>query len=254
MRTRAIFLGALLAVIGAVVIAGCGGGSSSSSSSEPSTTESESASATTGNEAGAPSSEAESGGSGEATIASAEVGGVGTVLVDSEGMTVYLFTPDKGTESTCYGGCEAAWPPVVAEGKPTAGEGATSSALGTTKRKDGTMQVTYEGHPVYTFSGDSSPGEANGQEDDGTWFVLNEAGEAVKGGAPERRHDRRVVDHRIHHHHRFRRRRLLSLPVGCASVAAAHPTGNHRRWCRGAGERFRTAGASRGRASSGRPR
>ena len=98
-------------------------------------------------------------------------------------MTVYLYTPDTGTESTCYGGCEAAWPPVVAEGKPTAGEGAMSSALGTTKRKDGTMQVTYEGHPLYTFSGDSASGEANGQELDGTWFVLDEAGNQVEGKA-----------------------------------------------------------------------
>jgi predicted lipoprotein with Yx(FWY)xxD motif len=176
-------LGALLAVIGAVVIAGCGGGSSSSSSSsEPSGGGNESASATTASEGGAANSEG--GGSGEATIATGEASGLGTVLVDSEGMTVYLFTPDKGTESTCYGGCESAWPPVVAEGKPSAGGGATSSALGTTKRKDGTMQVTYEGHPVYTFSGDSSPGEANGQEDDDVWFVVDEAGEAVKGGAP----------------------------------------------------------------------
>lgn len=183
MRTRTIFLGALLAVIGAVVIAGCGGGSSSSSSSspEPSSSESEGASATASSEGGG---EAEGGGSGEATIATGEVSGLGTVLVDSEGNTVYLYTPDKGTESTCYGGCEAAWPPVVAEGKPSAGEGATSSALGTTKRKDGTMQVTYNGHPVYTFSGDTAPGEAVGQEDDGTWFVIDEAGEAVKGGAP----------------------------------------------------------------------
>ena len=186
MRTRAIFMGALLAVIGAVVIAGCGGGSSSSSSSssEPSTAESESASATTGSES-SESAESSSGAeSGSTTIASSEVGGVGTVLVDSEGMTVYLYTPDKGTESTCYGGCEAAWPPVVAEGKPTAGEGATSAALATTKRKDGSTQVTYNGHPVYTFAGDEAPGEANGQEDDGVWFVMNEAGEAVKGGAP----------------------------------------------------------------------
>jgi predicted lipoprotein with Yx(FWY)xxD motif len=99
-------------------------------------------------------------------------------------MTVYLFTPDEGTTSNCYGGCEAAWPPVVAEGKPTAGEGATSSALGTTKRKDGTMQITYNGHPLYTYGDDKSPGEANGQESGGTWFVLDESGEAVKGGAP----------------------------------------------------------------------
>jgi predicted lipoprotein with Yx(FWY)xxD motif len=184
MRTRTIFLGALLAVIGAVVIAGCGGGSSSSSSSssEPSGSGNEGPGATTSSEGGA--AEAEGGTSGEATIASGEASGLGTVLVDSEGMTVYLFTPDEGTESTCYGGCESAWPPVVAEGKPSAGEGATSSALGTTKRKDGTVQVTYNGHPLYTFTGDTAPGEAVGQEDDGTWFVLDESGEAVKGGAP----------------------------------------------------------------------
>jgi predicted lipoprotein with Yx(FWY)xxD motif len=167
-------MGALLAIVGALVIAGCGGGGSSSSSSSPESAGGENAGATTASE----------GGSGESTIAGAEVGGLGSVLVDSEGMTVYLYTPDKGTESTCYGECESFWPPVMAEGKPTAGEGATSSALGTTKRKDGTMQVTYEGHPVYTFSGDSSPGEANGQEDDDVWFVIDEAGEAVKGGAP----------------------------------------------------------------------
>jgi predicted lipoprotein with Yx(FWY)xxD motif len=170
-------MGALLAVIGALVIAGCGGGSSSSSSSSESsggeTTGSESASATTSSDGG-----------GSGTISSTEVGGVGTVLVDSEGMTVYLFTPDEGTTSNCYGGCEAAWPPVVAEGKPTAGEAVTSSALGTTKRKDGTTQVTYNGHPLYTYVDDKSPGEANGQESEGTWFVLGRSGEAVKGGAP----------------------------------------------------------------------
>jgi predicted lipoprotein with Yx(FWY)xxD motif len=174
MRTRSIFIGALLAVVGAIVIAGCGGGGSSSSSS--------SSSETGGNENAGATTSSEGGGSG--TIAGGEVAGVGTVLVDSEGMTVYLFTPDEGTTSTCYGGCESAWPPVVAEGKPTAGEGATSSALGTTKRKDGTMQVTYNGHPLYTFSGDTAPGEAVGQENDGTWFVLGRSGEAVKGGAP----------------------------------------------------------------------
>ena len=98
-------------------------------------------------------------------------------------MTVYLFTPDKGSTSVCYGGCESAWPPVMAEGKPTAGEGAMSSALGTTKRKDGSMQVTYEGHPLYTFVGDKAPGEANEQEDEGVWFVMDEAGSEVKGKA-----------------------------------------------------------------------
>jgi predicted lipoprotein with Yx(FWY)xxD motif len=178
MRKRTIFIGALLAVIGAVVIAGCGGGSSSSSSSSES-----SGSETTGSESATTSSEG-GGGSGSGTISGGEVSGLGTVLVDSEGMTVYMYTPDEGTTSNCYGGCEAAWPPVAAEGKPTAGEGAMSSALGTTKRKDGTMQVTYNGHPLYTYADDKSPGEANGQESAGTWFVLDESGEEVKGGAP----------------------------------------------------------------------
>lgn len=173
MSKRSIYMGALLAALAALVIAGCGGGSSSSSSSSSEPSSSKNASATKSNEAG----------SGGGTISAAEVEGLGPVLVDSEGMTVYLFTPDKGTESTCYGGCEAVWPPVVAEGKPTAGKGAMSSALGTTKRKDGTMQVTYEGHPVYTYSGDTAPGEANGQEIEGTWFALDESGAAVKGKA-----------------------------------------------------------------------
>jgi predicted lipoprotein with Yx(FWY)xxD motif len=171
MRKRATYIGALLAIVGALVIAGCGGGGSSSSSSDSSGAEN--AAATTSSE----------GGSDEGTIAGAEIGGLGNVLVDSEGMTVYLYTPDKGSESTCYGECEAAWPPVLAEGKPTAGEGATSAALGTTKRKDGSMQVTYEGHPLYTFTGDSGPGEANGQELDGIWFVLDESGNQVEGKA-----------------------------------------------------------------------
>ena len=152
---------ALAAVLVALVVAGCGGGGSSSSGTEASG----------------------SSGTGGGTIGAAEIEGLGTVLVDSEGMTVYDFTVDEGTKSNCYGGCEAAWPPVTTTGKPTAGEGAMASALGTTKRKDGTLQVTYKGHPLYTFSGDEGPGEANGNEAEGTWFVLDEAGQAVKGQA-----------------------------------------------------------------------
>jgi predicted lipoprotein with Yx(FWY)xxD motif len=164
-RTTCAF--ALLAVLGALVIAGCGGGGSSSSSSGSS------------GEGGAKLTSTGGGG----TVSGAEVSGLGTVLVDSEGMTVYEFTEDEGMTSVCYGGCEAAWPPVVASGKPTAGEGAMSADLGTTKRKDGTKQVTYKGHPLYTFAGDNAPGEANGNESEGTWFALDEAGSAVKGTA-----------------------------------------------------------------------
>jgi predicted lipoprotein with Yx(FWY)xxD motif len=170
---RTTYAFALLAVVGALVIAGCGGGGSSSSSSEPSSSG--------GGESSAVNSKS-SGSSG--TIGAASIGGLGTVLVDSSGMTVYEYTPDEGgTMSTCYGECESFWPPVVAKGMPTAGEGAMASALGTTKRKDGTMQVTYEGHPLYTFAKDTAPGEANGNELEGIWFVLNEAGSPVKGHA-----------------------------------------------------------------------
>lgn len=172
MRKRASYMGVLLAVVGALVIAGCGSSSSSSTTTTSESGGKESASA-----------KSSEGGSGGGTVASTEIEGLGSVLVDSKGMTVYLYTPDTGTESVCYGACESAWPPVLAEGKPTAGEGAMSSALGTTKRKDGSMQVTYKGHPLYTFAGDKSAGEANGQEVEGTWFVLNESGSAVKGKA-----------------------------------------------------------------------
>jgi predicted lipoprotein with Yx(FWY)xxD motif len=167
---RTTYAFALLAVVGAVAIAGCGGGGSSSSSPESTAPAGESKSAATG-----------SGGSG--TISGGEVSGLGTVLVDSEGMTIYEFTEDEGTTSVCYGACETAWPPVTASGKPTAGEGAMSADLGTTKRKNGTLQVTYKGHPLYTFADDNAPGEANGNEADGTWFVLDETGAPVEGTA-----------------------------------------------------------------------
>jgi predicted lipoprotein with Yx(FWY)xxD motif len=160
---RTTYAVALLAALGALVIAGCGGGGSSG---------------------GTESRSGEVGGStGGGTVAASEVPGLGAVLVDSSGMTVYEFTVDKGTTSNCYGECEAAWPPVTATGKPSAGEGAVAGDLGTTKRKDGTVQVTYKGHPLYTFAEDDAPGEANGNELDGTWFALSESGVAVKGQA-----------------------------------------------------------------------
>ena len=165
---RTTYAFALLAVVGGLVIAGCGGGGSSSSSSGSS-----------GGEGGNELTSAGGGG----TVSGAEVSGLGTVLVDSEGMTLYEFTEDEGMTSVCYGECEAAWPPVVASGEPSAGEGAMSADLGTTKRKDGTEQVTYKGHPLYTFAGDKAPGEANGNESEGTWFALDEAGSAVKATA-----------------------------------------------------------------------
>lgn len=170
--TRTTYAFALLAALGALALAGCGGGGGSSTS----------AGGSGGNEQTS-SSSPEGGGT---TLTAAEVSGLGTVLVDSEGFTVYEFARDKGTTSSCYGECEKGWPPVTTKGAPTAGEGAMSSQLGTTKRKDGTLQVTYAGHPLYTFIEDKSPGEATGNGSvafGGKWSVLDEAGSAVEGTA-----------------------------------------------------------------------
>jgi predicted lipoprotein with Yx(FWY)xxD motif len=71
---------------------------------------------------------------------------LGRILVDSKGITLYDFPPDKGTTSVCYGACAALWPPLIAKGKLVAGPGVRASLLGTTKRKDGKLEVTYNGH------------------------------------------------------------------------------------------------------------
>ena len=81
---------------------------------------------------------------------------LGTFLVDRDGHALYLFEADKTSKSTCTGACAKAWPPALTSGKPTAGSGVKASLIGTTKRPDGTMQVTYDGHPLYTFFNDTS--------------------------------------------------------------------------------------------------
>jgi predicted lipoprotein with Yx(FWY)xxD motif len=171
--TKTSYAFALLAALVALVIAGCGGGGDSTTSEGGSAANTQPASG---------SSE------GESTLTGAEVSGLGMVLVDSEGFTVYEFAKDNGTTSSCYGTCEEDWPPVTTNGAPAAGEGAMSSQLGTTKRKDGTLQVTYAGHPLYTFFEDESPGEASGNGLDffgGKWSVLDESGSTVEASSGE---------------------------------------------------------------------
>jgi predicted lipoprotein with Yx(FWY)xxD motif len=106
---------------------------------------------------------------------------VGKVLVGANGRTLYLFTADKGTKSACYGQCASYWPPLIA-GKPTAGTGLNASMLGTTKRKDGKLQVTYHGHPLYFFLPDKKAGDVKGQgyvHFGGTWWVVSAAGAKI---------------------------------------------------------------------------
>jgi predicted lipoprotein with Yx(FWY)xxD motif len=118
---------------------------------------------------------------GAATIATADTD-MGTVLVDQEGFTLYLFTNDTGSSSTCTadGGCAATWPAITTNGAPVAGDGVDASLLGTTTRDDGTTQVTYAGHPIYRYSGDEAAGDTNGQGVGGIWFAVDAQGQAVK--------------------------------------------------------------------------
>jgi len=107
---------------------------------------------------------------------------LGRILVDARGHTLYLFGKDRNGKSACSGACAVAWPPLMANGKPRAGAGAKASRLGTTRRADGRLQVTYNRHPVYRFVKDTKRGQTNGEglkAFGGTWDALSPAGAKV---------------------------------------------------------------------------
>lgn len=171
--------GLALVVALAIVVAGCG---SDSSTSGGAYSGKGGGGAGGGNTtASAETKPASSGDSGSAgTVSAAKAGDLGTILVTSEGMTLYDFHRDQGGQSSCYGACAGAWPPLLTEGNPQAQGAAKRSMLGTTKRKDGTIQVTYNGWPLYTYVGDQAPGEANGNDIDqfgAEWYALQPNGQ-----------------------------------------------------------------------------
>jgi predicted lipoprotein with Yx(FWY)xxD motif len=109
---------------------------------------------------------------------------LGNILVDSRGRTLYEFQKDSGTSSACSGACAQAWPPLRAKGKPTVGAGAKASLVGTAARSDGGRQVTYNGHPLYIYSGDQKAGDTRGQGSSafgGGWYALSASGNQVTG-------------------------------------------------------------------------
>ena len=125
--------------------------------------------------------------SGRATVKTRH-GSLGTFLVGTNGRTLYLFEKDKTKKSTCSGACATAWPPLLTTGRPKAAAAAKASLLGTTKRSDGTTQVTYKGHPVYYFYLDKKAGDTKGEGVDGfgaEWYVLSPTGAKIepKGGS-----------------------------------------------------------------------
>jgi predicted lipoprotein with Yx(FWY)xxD motif len=145
-------LGLAIVQLSALGVAGCGGGGDGSQSSDRTPT---------------------------LRVANTELG---DVLIDSENRTVYLFKGDKDAKSTCFGACAHEWPPLRATRKPTVGTGAKAAMVGTTKRSDGKPQVTYNGHPLYLFTGDNAPNATNGQgvtAFGAQWFVVSPTGNQV---------------------------------------------------------------------------
>ncbi|MGI9186480.1 MAG: COG4315 family predicted lipoprotein [Gaiellales bacterium] len=116
-----------------------------------------------------------------ATVTTRNVTGFGPALVDAKGWPLYSFGADSGTTSACYGSCATAWPPVIVKGKPTVGGRASSSLVGTIRRTDGTLQLTYGGRPMYLWYGDG-PGVArchNVNEFGGLWQLRRASGRPV---------------------------------------------------------------------------
>ncbi len=104
---------------------------------------------------------------------------LGLILTDGEGRTLYLFTRDTANQSSCTDQCAQTWPPLTATGTPAASAGADASLLDTITRADGRTQVTYNGHPLYYYATDTAPGQTNGQNVGGVWFVVSPEGESI---------------------------------------------------------------------------
>jgi predicted lipoprotein with Yx(FWY)xxD motif len=166
--------GWLLAVL-ALVVAAC---SSNDANEGPTTTQAET---TTTTEAAPTTTEAATNTTVQPEVAGLVVtvaeSSLGTILVDGDGNTLYLFTPDEQGDSVCYDQCEAAWPPLSAS--VVAGDGIDAGLLGSVPRTDGTEQATYNGWPLYYFANDAVAGDVNGQGVNDVWYVLSPSGGGI---------------------------------------------------------------------------
>ncbi len=167
-RTITVFIAAAALLAIALIVAGCGGSTSGTSYSSAPYGSAVAASAPT-------------------RIAAASLGvastPLGRVVVDSKGRTLYLFEKDRNRRSACYGQCATFWPPLLTHGKPVARAGARQILLGTTRRANGSQQVTYAGHPLYRFVQDRKPGQTKGEgsrEFGAGWDVLSPTGKKIE--------------------------------------------------------------------------
>ena len=170
-RNTTLFSAAAVALLVALFAAGCG----SSTSGSPSG----------GLYGSAGTASAPTGSSGIAKVGAANTS-LGRIVVDNTGRTLYLFEKDANGRSACYGPCATYWPPLLTKGTPLAQTGVNQQLVGTTRRTDGAEQVTYAGHPLYLFEGDSAAGDTNGQGISAfgaRWYVVSPAGNQVTASA-----------------------------------------------------------------------
>jgi predicted lipoprotein with Yx(FWY)xxD motif len=153
---------AALALASALVLAACGGSSTTN---------------TTSTTTAAKSSPR------PASVVGTKTSSLGTFLVDAKGRALYLWDADHGAKSTCSGACAQAWPPLTTTATPKASGAVKASLLGTTTRADGSREVTYAGHPLYYYEGDTMPGQTTGQGSDSfgsPWWVVTPGGKAIQ--------------------------------------------------------------------------
>jgi len=163
---RTLGFGVSLAAV-ALVAAACGGSSTPAASGSTTTT---AAAATTTSAA-----------AGAGTVIKTASGTAGIWLTDQTGKTLYIYTKDTGTTSTCYATCATNWPAFTATGSVTVnGQFLDASLIGSTKRTDGTTQVTYGGKPLYYYAGDAAAGDTKGQRVGGVWFLLGPKANVMK--------------------------------------------------------------------------
>ena len=165
----------ILTMIAALALGAAACGSSSDTSTDTQTTAS-----AAGQASGSTTTTSRVGDPGHGVTLATADSGLGKIVVDGEGRTLYLFTADTGTTTACTGGCTSLWPALVAPA--TAGSGVTGT-VGEATQADGTKQVTLNGHLLYYYGGDTTPGDTTGQGIGGKWYVVNGAGEAVKASA-----------------------------------------------------------------------
>lgn len=160
--------GAAAVLVVALIVAGCGSSGSSSSASSAANA--------------APSTSPSTGG----ISVSMANGSQGSYLTAPSGRALYLWVADSNGKSACSGACAAAWPPLITKGAPVAAHGVKSSDLSTITRSGGAKQVTYKGHPLYTFVADTSSGQTKGQGSNqfgAKWWLVSPAGSAITGAS-----------------------------------------------------------------------